>query len=105
VLVLSKFAGAANELDAALLVNPHDIDGMARCFATAFAMPLVERKLRWDAMMIKLRAGTIQQWFADFLEALQDAHGSEVPANDKVATDPPAGWALRSVGSTGYRLQ
>ena len=30
VLVLSKFAGAANELDAALLVNPHDIDGMAR---------------------------------------------------------------------------
>ena len=30
VLVLSEFAGAANELDAALLVNPHDIDGMAR---------------------------------------------------------------------------
>ncbi len=30
VLVLSKFAGAANELDTALLVNPHDIDGMAR---------------------------------------------------------------------------
>lgn len=29
VLVLSKFAGAANELDTALLVNPHDIDGMA----------------------------------------------------------------------------
>jgi len=106
VLVLSKFAGAANELDAALLVNPHDIDGMARCFATAFAMPLVERKLRWDAMMAKLRAGTIQQWFADFLDALQDAdRGLRTPANDKVATDPPAGWALRSVGSTGFRLQ
>ena len=35
VLVLSKFAGAANELDTALLVNPHDIDGMARTIATA----------------------------------------------------------------------
>ena len=34
VLVLSKFAGAANELDTALLVNPHDIDGMARTIAT-----------------------------------------------------------------------
>ena len=35
VLVLSKFAGAANELDTALLVNPHDIDGMARAIAAA----------------------------------------------------------------------
>ena len=35
VLVLSKFAGAANELDTALLVNPHDIDSMARTIATA----------------------------------------------------------------------
>src|ERR1700736_1177601 len=76
VLVLSKFAGAANELDTALLVNPHDIDGMARAIATAFAMPLTERRLRWETMMTKLRAGTIQQWFADFLDALQDAHGS-----------------------------
>ena len=44
VLVLSKFAGAANELDAALLVNPHDIDGMARAIATALSMPLIERR-------------------------------------------------------------
>ena len=35
VLVLSQFAGAANELDTALLVNPHDIDGMARTIAIA----------------------------------------------------------------------
>ena len=51
VLVLSKFAGAANELDTALLVNPHDIDGMARTIATALAMPLPERRMRWEAMM------------------------------------------------------
>src|ERR1700728_2549551 len=38
VLVLSSFAGAAKELDAALLVNPHDIDDMARQIATALAM-------------------------------------------------------------------
>jgi hypothetical protein len=71
VLVLSKFAGAANELDTALLVNPHDIDGMARTIATALSMPLTERRMRWEAMMTKLRGSTIQQWFADFVDALQ----------------------------------
>ena len=74
VLVLSKFAGAANELDTALMVNPHDIDGMARTIATALSMPLTERRLRWESMMKKLRAGTIQRWFADFVEALQETH-------------------------------
>ena len=53
VLVLSKFAGAANELDTALMVNPHDIDGMARTIATALSMPLTERRMRWEAMMDK----------------------------------------------------
>ena len=72
VLVLSKFAGAANELDAALIVNPHDIDGMARSIATALTMPLTERRMRWEAMMKKLRGGTIQQWFADFVQQLQE---------------------------------
>jgi trehalose 6-phosphate synthase len=97
--VLSKFAGAANELDTALLVNPNDIDGMARTIATALSMPLTERRLRWEAMMEKLHAGTIQQWFADFVEALQetrnDRSGSEPPL-----LEPPAPWPLRSVNSS-----
>ncbi len=75
VLVLSKFAGAANELDTALLVNPNDVDGMARTIATALSMPLTERRLRWEAMMEKLHASTIQQWFADFVDALQEHPG------------------------------
>jgi trehalose 6-phosphate synthase len=101
VLVLSKFAGAANELDAALLVNPHDIDGMARAIATAFAMPASERRMRWEAMMAKLRAGTIQHWFANFLDALDQAHaGGQLPANDRLAPEPPVSWALRTAAST-----
>ncbi|MBR0695598.1 trehalose-6-phosphate synthase [Bradyrhizobium lablabi] len=92
VLVLSKFAGAANELDAALLVNPHDIDGMARTIATALAMPQAERQMRWEAMMAKLRTGTIQQWFADFIEALQDAQHS----GDSMLPEPPTLWPRRA---------
>jgi trehalose 6-phosphate synthase len=95
VLVLSKFAGAANELDTALLVNPHDIDGMARSIATAVSMPLTERRMRWEAMMEKLRAGTIQQWFTDFVEALQETQTDRGPTEPPIA-EPPTLWPLRS---------
>src|ERR1700738_3006820 len=103
VLVLSKFAGAANELDTALLVNPHDIDGMARAIATALSMPLTERRMRWEAMMAKLRAGTIQQWFADFVTARQDTR-TDKGAAEPPMTEPPTLWPLRSVNS-GTRYQ
>jgi len=102
VLVLSKFAGAANELDTALLVNPHDIDGMARTIATALSMPLMERRMRWEAMMAKLRAGTIQQWFADFVDALQQTRPDQGAAEPP--PEPPVLWPLRSVNS-GARYQ
>ena len=98
VLVLSKFAGAANELDTALLVNPHDIDGMARAIATALSMPLTERRMRWEAMMEKLCASTIQQWFADFVDALQETRIDKGPAEPLVA-EAPTPWPLRSVNT------
>jgi len=94
VLVLSRFAGAANELDTALLVNPHDIDGMARAIATALSMPLTERRMRWEAMMEKLRGSTIQQWFADFVEALQETQ-FEKGAIEPLIPEPTL-WPIRS---------
>ena len=65
-------------LDAALLVNPHDIEGMARQIAAALSMGLEERRERWHAMVAKLRSSSIQGWFADFLRALNDTR--RVPA-------------------------
>jgi len=96
VLVLSKFAGAANELDTALLVNPHDIDGMARTIATALSMPLTERRMRWEAMMTKLHAHTIQRWFADFVDALQETHLDKVAGEPPLISEPPTLWPARS---------
>ena len=94
VLVLSKFAGAAKELDTALQVNPHDIDGMARTLATALAMPAPERRARWEAMMEKLRAGNIQHWFASFVEELEKAHGlATVQPLDAGLVEPIHRWA------------
>ena len=94
VLVLSKFAGAASELDAALVVNPHDIEGMARTIAVALTMPLTERRMRWEAMMAKLRCGTIQQWFARFVEELRKTQ-LDKSAMVPEMVDGPALWPRR----------
>jgi trehalose 6-phosphate synthase len=70
VLVLSQFAGAAHELESALIVNPYDIEATADALARAFVMPLDERKDRWQAMMAILRANTVHDWASHFLETL-----------------------------------
>ena len=50
VLVLSEFAGAAEQLQAALLVNPHDIAATADAIYRALSMPLEERRERWQEL-------------------------------------------------------
>jgi trehalose 6-phosphate synthase len=88
VLVLSEFAGAARELDAALQVNPHDIDGMARQIANALAMSLDERRERWQSMVGKLKACSVQHWFSDFLQALAGVR--RIPARQMSTARPAA---------------
>jgi trehalose 6-phosphate synthase len=62
VLILSEFAGAARELDAALLVNPYDEAGMARAMAQALSMPVEERQERHQAMLTVMRTNSLEQW-------------------------------------------
>src|SRR5437764_12509312 len=96
VLVLSKFPGAAHELDTALLVKPHDIDGVARTIAIALSMPLTDGRMRWEAMMDKLRSSTIHGWFAAFVDALQGTwSGKSVPEPHE--PEQPTLSSLRSV--------
>jgi trehalose 6-phosphate synthase len=70
VLILSTFAGAARELDAAVLVNPYDIDELARSIERALSMPLAARRERWSSMMAVLRANDIEHWYDRFVHAL-----------------------------------
>ncbi|HXW49465.1 MAG TPA: trehalose-6-phosphate synthase, partial [Xanthobacteraceae bacterium] len=72
VLILSQFAGAAKELDAALLVNPYDINGIARNISRALVMSADERRERWQTMIAKLKSRPIQAWFSDFVAALAE---------------------------------
>ena len=71
VLVLSRFAGAASEMHEALIVNPYDLDGVADAISQAHAMPLSERKERWQALYRRLRRNDITLWRKKFLEALE----------------------------------
>jgi trehalose 6-phosphate synthase len=68
---------------------------MARAIATALSMPLTERRMRWEAMMAKLRGHTIQQWFADFVEALRESGAERCTAAPPIA-EPPTLWPQRT---------
>ena len=73
VLVLSLLAGAADELREALLVNPHDLEGVADAIATAATLARPKRIERWQAMMEHLRNNDINHWRQRYLEALEAA--------------------------------
>ena len=88
VLVLSRFAGAAGELREALIVNPHDIAGVAEALREALTMPLEERKERWQALNETVRTVTAKRWSSDFLAALE---GSQNSAADPGADPEPTG--------------
>jgi len=73
-LVLSEFAGAAEQMREAILVNPHDTAGLADAIGQALSMSLDERKQRWAALMDGLRRENVAWWrnrFLDDLVALQ----------------------------------
>ncbi|HWG06423.1 MAG TPA: trehalose-6-phosphate synthase, partial [Beijerinckiaceae bacterium] len=70
VLILSRFAGAALELNGAILVNPYDVDGVAHAFKAAFDMPVSERISRWKPMLQHLLQHDVHRWCDDFLCAL-----------------------------------
>lgn len=73
VLVLSRFAGAAEQLRDALLVNPYDTQGMAESIQTALHMPLKERKRRHRALLDNVRTFNVHWWRQAFLDALKQA--------------------------------
>ncbi len=76
VLVLSRFAGAAEDLEEALIVNPYDIDDIAHALQQALMMPVEERQARHRALMKRIRATDAKHWRENFLSTLSpQSHG------------------------------
>jgi trehalose 6-phosphate synthase len=70
VLILSRFAGAAVECQAALLVNPYDQEAMAAAIDQALSMPLDERQARHSNMFKVLSENDIKDWGTRFIASL-----------------------------------
>ncbi len=85
VLVLSTFAGAARELDGALLVNPYDLENTGNTIARALSMRREDRVARWRSMFDTLMGNDVSKWAEVFLNALEGAE-DPVPAIFKAAS-------------------
>ena len=72
VLVLSRFAGAARELEGAVLVNPYDTAGLMDAMQRALNMSLEERRERSASMTAALRGNTVADWRDRFVSALRE---------------------------------
>ena len=70
VLVLSRFAGAAEQMREALLVNPYDTTRTAETMQRALQMPLEERQRRHQALLQNVREQDVHWWRQRFLNAL-----------------------------------
>ncbi|MBX3092056.1 MAG: trehalose-6-phosphate synthase [Cryobacterium sp.] len=73
VLILSEFAGAADELKRAVLVNPHDIDGLKDAMIAAIDMSPHERAQRMRSLRRRVFEDDVEKWSSGFLNAL-DVH-------------------------------
>jgi trehalose 6-phosphate synthase len=76
VLILSQFAGAAEQLKPdALLVNPYDVEQMADTIVTAFRMNANERTARMKRMRQVARKENVFAWVNSFLKAGAELSG------------------------------
>ncbi len=72
VLVLSRFAGAAEQMKEALLVNPYDTHGTAETIQQALSMPKEERQMRHQKLLKGIREQDVHWWRRTFLDALEE---------------------------------
>lgn len=75
VLVLSQFAGAAEDLAEALIINPYDIDGTADAIYQALNMRREERRERHQALLARIRSRDANAWLNSFIGDLEHALG------------------------------
>jgi trehalose 6-phosphate synthase len=76
VLVLSRFAGAAEQMGEALLVNPFSREELSDAIHRALTMPLAERRRKWEGLTQVVRDTGVGIWRDDFVSTLRAMKGS-----------------------------
>ena len=72
VLLLSRYAGAAEQMQAAVIIDPYRPKSMTEGLGIALTMPLDERQSRYQSLMQGLQQDDLQAWQQKFLNDLYD---------------------------------
>jgi trehalose 6-phosphate synthase len=86
VLVLSKFAGAAHQMEGALIINPYDCQAMGNAVHDALTMPQEERIERWQKMMDRITRESLTWWRESFIDTL-----CSVSSDNDLPAEPVSG--------------
>lgn len=100
VLLLSEFAGAAEELFSALIVNPYDEQGMVDRLGEALHMELPERQLRMNRMRQRVLRFDARYWAERFLTDLETKaifEGPPMEPSAEIAEIGPRFAAARNI--------
>ena len=87
VLILSKFAGAAEEMTEALIVNPYSIEETADAIRAALEMTLAERRERHGALLAGIQKHDAAAWSQSFLEYLKRVRSTDDPVAQEHSRD------------------
>ncbi len=104
VLVLSEFAGAAAELDGAIVVNPYDVDGVAEAIHRALSMGAGERRARMRVLRRRVIDHNVHVWARGFVDQLANMR---TPAETGIFSPPelsPITVLLEAQRTTALRL-
>ncbi len=97
VLILSRFAGAAEQMKQALIVNPYDVEEMADTIKVALEMGLQERQERYRALMTGIRNHDTFAWYRSFLTALENVRRHEPEPSFSSSYSEAATKALQEI--------
>ena len=100
VLILSEFAGAANELSTALTVNPYDVDGMARAIAQALEMPIEEQRRRVAPLRKHVVSNDAQRWAQRFIDDIAGNRMQHLKGRQKKSTAEELADRVRQAKNT-----
>ncbi|WP_124981073.1 bifunctional alpha,alpha-trehalose-phosphate synthase (UDP-forming)/trehalose-phosphatase [Nonlabens xiamenensis] len=104
VLILSEMAGAAKEMNEALLINPNNMDLIARTIKKALEMPVEEQQKRNKYMQNRLRRYNVEKWAADFMGKLQALKVNEEFIRTKKLTDKRLPQILEQYNNAQQRI-
>jgi trehalose 6-phosphate synthase/phosphatase len=88
VLILSEMAGAAKEMNEAILINPNSFEDFASAILRALTMPLDEQQSRMKILQKRLKRYDVEKWAAEFLQSLDATNQmQEVVVSKKLTAD------------------